>query len=828
MTAFPHMLAPLDLGFTTLKNRVLMGSMHVGLEEAKDGFQRMAAFYAERARGGVGLIVTGGIAPNDRARPMPGGAAMTTQAEADKHKIVTQAVHEAGGKICMQILHFGRYAYHPELVAPSAIKAPISPFRPHALTTEEVVQTVEDYANAAALAQSAGYDGVEIMGSEGYLINEFIAQQTNHRDDEWGGSYANRIRFPLEIVRRTRERVGPNFIIIFRLSMLDLVEGGSTTEEVIELAQALEMAGVTILNTGIGWHEARIPTIATKVPRAAFAWVTKQLKGKVGIPLVATNRINTPEVAEQVLADGMADMVSMARPFLADPDFVNKAAAGQSDQINTCIGCNQACLDHTFGGKITSCLVNPRACHETILIHKPSATKDRIAVVGAGPAGLAFATTAARRGFDVTLIDAAQEIGGQFNVAKQVPGKEEFYETLRYFGKQIELTGVKLQLGRKVSAQDLVGEGYQHVVLATGIVPRTPEIEGVHHPKVLSYLDVLREKKPVGKTVAVVGAGGIGFDVSEYLLHEGTSPSLDAAKFFAEWGVDTTGAARGGLKEAHLGTIPRKVYLLQRKTSKVGEGLGKTTGWIHRTSLKNRNVEMIPGVNYRKVDDAGLHITVDGKDMVLPVDNVILCAGQDPQRALQAELLAAGCTVHLIGGADKAAELDAKRAIWQGTELALNLDTTARKEEATPAARAVAPAVAQSLKQWHEMVAQGNLAELPAILHPKAVFRSPMAHTPYPSAQAVQLILGTVVKVFEDFTYHREFADADGHSVVLEFSAKVNGKEIKGIDMIRFDEEGKIVDFEVMVRPMSGLQALGDEMAKRLAPYLAAMKGVKA
>ena len=781
MTAFPHMLAPLDLGFTTLKNRVLMGSMHVGLEEAKDGFERMAAFYAERARGGVGLIVTGGIAPNDRARPMPGGAAMTTQAEADKHKGVTQAVHEAGGKICMQILHFGRYAYHPELVAPSSIKAPISPFRPHALTTEEVAQTVEDYANAAVLAQSAGYDGVEIMGSEGYLINEFIAQQTNHRDDEWGGSYANRIRFPLEIVRRTRERVGADFIIIFRLSMLDLVEGGSTTEEVIELAQALEKAGVTILNTGIGWHEARIPTIATKVPRAAFAWVTQQLKGKVGIPLVATNRINTPEVAEQILADGMADMVSMARPFLADPDFVNKAAAGQSDQINTCIGCNQACLDHTFAGKITSCLVNPRACHETILIHKPSATKDRIAVVGAGPAGLAFATTAAKRGFDVTLIDAAQEIGGQFNIAKQVPGKEEFYETLRYFGKQIELTGVKLQLGRKVSAQDLVGEGYQHVVLATGIVPRTPEIEGVHHPKVLSYLDVLRDKKPVGKTVAVVGAGGIGFDVSEYLLHEGTSPSLDAAKFFAEWGVDTTGAARGGLKEAHLGTIPRKVYLLQRKTSKVGEGLGKTTGWIHRTSLKNRNVEMIAGANYRKVDDAGLHITVDGKDMVLPVDNVILCAGQDPQRALQAELLAAGCTVHLIGGADKAAELDAKRAIWQGTELALNLDTTARKEEAAPAARAVAPAVAQSLKQWHEMVAQGNLAELPAILHPKAVFRSPMAHTPYPSAQAVQLILGTVVKVFEDFTYHREFADADGHSVVLEFSAKVSARSLAGV-----------------------------------------------
>ncbi|MBK4738384.1 FAD-dependent oxidoreductase [Noviherbaspirillum sp. DKR-6] len=828
MNAYPHMLAPLDLGFTTLKNRVLMGSMHVGLEEARDGFQRMAAFYAERARGGVGLIVTGGIAPNDRARPMPGGAAMTTQEEADKHKIVTRAVHEAGGKICMQILHFGRYAYHPELVAPSAIKAPISPFRPHALTTEEVTQTVEDYANAAVLAQSAGYDGVEIMGSEGYLINEFIAAHTNQRDDEWGGSYANRIRFPLEIVRRTRERVGPNFIIIFRLSMLDLVEGGSTTEEVIELARALEKAGVTILNTGIGWHEARIPTIATKVPRAAYAWVTKQLKGKVGIPLVATNRINTPEVAEQVLAEGCADMVSMARPFLADPDFVNKAAAGLADQINTCIGCNQACLDHTFGGKITSCLVNPRACHETIFIEQPAASRERIAVVGAGPAGLAFATTAARRGFDVTLIDAAKEIGGQFNIAKQVPGKEEFCETLRYFGKQIELTGVKLQLGRKVSAQDLVQEGYRHVVLATGIVPRTPEIEGVSHPKVLGYLDVLRDRKPVGPTVAVIGAGGIGFDVSEYLLHEGTSPSLDAARFFAEWGVDTTGSARGGLKPAHIGAIPRKVYLLQRKTSKVGDGLGKTTGWIHRTSLKNRNVEMIPGVQYRKVDDAGLHITVDGKDVVLAVDNVILCAGQDPQRELQAELLAAGCTVHLIGGADKAVELDAKRAIRQGTELALNLDTTARKQEVTAATSRLAPAVAESLEKWHAMVAEANLAELPAILHSRAVFRSPMAHTPYPGAQAVQLILGTVVKVFEDFNYHRQFADADGHGVVLEFSAKVNGKELKGIDMVRFDEEGKIVDFEVMVRPMSGLQALGDEMGKRLAPYLAAMKGVKA
>ena len=831
MTTYPHMLAPLNLGFTTLKNRVLMGSMHIGLEEAKDGFARMAAFYAERAAGGVGLIVTGGIAPNDRARPMPGGATMTTQAEADKHKVVTKAVHDAGGKIAMQILHFGRYAYHPELVAPSAIKAPISPFRPHALTTEEVEQTIEDYANAAALAQSADYDGVEIMGSEGYLINEFIATQTNHRDDAWGGSYENRIRFPLEIVRRTRARVGANFIIIFRLSMLDLVEGGSTTEEVIQLAQALEKAGVTILNTGIGWHEARIPTIATKVPRAAYAWVTQQLKGKVSIPLVATNRINTPEVAEQILADGMADMVSMARPFLADPLFVQKAAAGQADQINTCIGCNQACLDHTFAGKITTCLVNPRACNETLMTETPSATKDRVAVVGAGPAGLAFATTAARRGFDVTLFDAANEIGGQFNIAKQVPGKEEFYETLRYFGKQIELTGVKLALGKRVSADELAGAGFKQVVLATGIVPRKPEIEGINHPKVLGYLDVLRDKKAVGKTVALIGAGGIGFDVAEYLMHEGVSPSQEKAKFFAEWGVDTTGAARGGLKPANIHKSPRKVYLLQRKASKVGDGLGKTTGWIHRTSLKNREVEMVNNVTYRKVDDAGLHITVGDKDMTIPADTVVLCAGQDPQRELQAELIAAGCTVHLIGGADKAAELDAKRAIKQGTELALALDPSAKPVE-TPAAATLAqrlkPAVAESLHKWHAMVAEANVGELGSILDPRAVFRSPMAHSPYPSAQAVQLILGTVVKVFEDFTYHRELGSADGNTVVLEFSAKVNGKELKGIDMIQFNDEGKITDFEVMVRPMSGLQALGDEMAKRLAPYLAAMKGGKA
>ncbi len=831
MTAYPLMLSPLDLGFTTLKNRVLMGSMHVGLEEAKNGFERMAAFYAERARGGVGLMVTGGIAPNDRARPMPGGARMTTPEEAEKHKVVTQAVHEAGGKICMQILHFGRYAYHPELVAPSAIKAPINPFRPHALTTEEVEQTIEDFVRAASLAQSAGYDGVEIMGSEGYLINEFIAAHTNHRDDALGGSYENRIRFPLEIVRRTRAKVGANFIVIFRLSMLDLVEGGSTLEEVVQLAQALEAAGVTILNTGIGWHEARIPTIATKVPRAAFAWVTQQLKGKVRIPLIATNRINTPEVAEQVLADGMADMVSMARPFLADPEFVNKAAAGQADQINTCIGCNQACLDHTFGGKITSCLVNPRACHETLMIETPALVKERVAVVGAGPAGLAFATTAARRGFEVTLFDAATEIGGQFNIAKQIPGKEEFYETLRYFGKQIELTGVKLKLGHKVSADSLTKAGFTQVVLATGVSPRKPEIEGINHPKVVGYLDVIRDKCAVGQTVALIGAGGIGFDMAEYLMHEGVSPSLDKAKFFAEWGVDTTYSTAGGLQAAHIEKSPRKVYLLQRKAGKVGDGLGKTTGWIHRTSLKNRAVEMVNGVTYRRVDDAGLHITVGDKEMTIPADTVVLCAGQEPQRELQDALVAAGCTVHLIGGAFKAAELDAKHAIKQGTELALSLgnlpkETTKEVPKAAPAPAGlqVLPAVAQSLAHWHAMMAKKDMGELGDILHPKAVFRSPVAHTPYASAPVVQLFLTAASQVFEDFVYHRELAGADGTSVVLEFSAKINGKALKGIDLIQFDAEGRIVDFEVMVRPMSGLQALADEMGKRMAPYMAAFK----
>ena len=668
---YPYLLSELDLGFTKLKNRVLMGSMHVGLEEAPNGFERMAAFYAERARGGVGLIVTGGIAPNDCARPMPGGAKMTTIEEAEKHKIVTKAVHDAGGKICMQILHFGRYAYHPELVAPSAIKAPINSFRPRALSSDEVEQTIEDFVRAASLAQGAGYDGVEIMGSEGYLINEFIATHTNQRDDAWGGSYENRIRFPLEIVRRTRAKVGANFILIFRLSMLDLVEGGSTLKEVVKLAQALEAAGVTILNTGIGWHEARIPTIATKVPRAAFAWVTAQLKGKVRIPLIATNRINTPEVAEKILTDGMADMVSMARPFLADPEFVNKAAAGRADQINTCIGCNQACLDHTFGGKITSCLVNPRACHETLMIETPAIFKDRVAIVGAGPAGLAFATTAARRGIDVTLFDAGFEIGGQFNIAKQIPGKEEFHETLRYFKKQIELTGVTLKLGQKVSVESLTKAGFNHVVLATGVTPRTPNIEGIEHPKVVSYLDVIRDKCKVGQTVALIGAGGIGFDVAEYLMHEGQSPSLEKDKFFSEWVVDTSYSNAGGLQAEHIEKSSRKVYLLQRKVGKVGDGLGKTTGWIHRTSLKKREVEMVNGVTYHRVDDEGLHITVGEKKMTILADTVVLCAGQESQRELQDGLVSAGCSVHLIGGAYKAEELDAKHAIKQGTELAL-------------------------------------------------------------------------------------------------------------------------------------------------------------
>ncbi|WP_328694942.1 NADPH-dependent 2,4-dienoyl-CoA reductase [Streptomyces sp. NBC_00342] len=671
MSPYPHLLSPLDLGFTTLPNRVLMGSMHIGLEEVEHGFERMAAFYAARARGGVGLMVTGGIAPNDPGCTFPGGAKMTTEAEAAEHARVTSAVHAAGGRIAMQILHFGRYAHHPGLVAPSAIKAPISAFTPHALSDDEVESTIEDFVTAAALAQRAGYDGVEIMGSEGYLINEFIAAATNHRDDRWGGSYENRIRFPVEIVRRVRERVGRDFILIYRLSMLDLVPGGSSLEEVVLLAREIEAAGATIINTGIGWHEARIPTIATSVPRGAFTWVTEKVRGAVSVPLVTSNRINTPEVAEEILAAGRADMVSMARPFLADPDFVVKASEGRADAINTCIGCNQACLDHIFSGQVTSCLVNPRACHETELTLSPTRTRKRVAVVGAGPAGLACAVTAAERGHEVTLFDAAEEIGGQLDVARRVPGKEEFNETLRYFRTRLAEEQVGVRLGATVTAEQL--DGFDEIVLATGVTPRTPAIPGVDHPSVVSYLDVLRHGAPVGDRVALVGAGGIGFDVAEFLTDGGDASSLDPEAFFRQWGVDTEYRERGGLGTAERPKAPRTVHLLQRKASKVGAGLGKTTGWIHRTELRHRGVTMLAGVGYERIDDDGLHITVDGEQRLLPVDTVVLCAGQEPRRDLYEELIAAGRPAHLIGGADVADELDAKRAIRQGTELAAAL-----------------------------------------------------------------------------------------------------------------------------------------------------------
>ena len=670
--AYPHLLAPLDLGFTKLKNRVLMGSMHTGLEEAPQGFTRLAAFYAERARGGVGLIVTGGIVPNQDGVVMPGAAVLENEAQAEKHRQITAAVHQADGRIAMQILHTGRYAYHRGAVAPSAVQAPISPIRPRELSDEDIERTLDDYARCAALAQLAGYDGVEVMGSEGYLINQFIAQQTNFREDRWGGSFANRIRFALEAVRRVRAATGSKFIVIFRLSMLDLVEGGSNWDEIITLAQAIETAGATMINTGIGWHEARIPTIATMVPRAAFVWVTKRLMGQVSIPLITTNRINTPAMAEEVIASGCADMVSMARPFLADADFVNKAAADRADEINTCIACNQACLDEIFAGRPSTCLVNPRACRETELLIEKCARPKRIAVVGAGPAGMSCALTAAERGHWVTLFDAAEEIGGQFRLARRIPGKEEFSETLRYYARRLEKAGVTLELGKCCTASELVEAGFDHVVLATGIVPRQVDLPGKEHEKVIPYVDLIEGYRVAGARVAIIGAGGIGFDVAEFLTH-GEDGDDELEHFQDEWGIDREFANRGGLKAPSRESARRQVWLLQRKTSKVGDGLARTTGWIRRTLLKKRGVQMLSGVSYERIDDAGLHIVENGQARCLPVDHVVVCAGQEPRRDLEEGLRAANVPLSLIGGADVASELDAKRAIDQGTHLAATL-----------------------------------------------------------------------------------------------------------------------------------------------------------
>ena len=675
---YPHLLSPLNLGFTQLRNRVLMGSMHTGLEDSRKHFHRLSAYFAERARGEVGLIVTGGFAPNIAGWTKPLGGTLSTSGGARRHREIPAAVHAEGGKIALQILHTGRYGYHPFAVAPSRIKSPISPFAPHELSSRGVEKQIQAFVRCAKLSQDAGYDGVEVMGSEGYFINQFLATHTNKRTDEWGGDYSNRMRLPVEIVQRTREAVGRNFIIIYRLSMLDLIPAGSSWDEIVLLAKAIEKAGATIINTGIGWHEARVPTIATSVPRAAFAWVTKKLRGEVGIPLVTTNRINTPEVAEQVLADGCADMISMARPLLADADFVKKARLGKSHEINTCIACNQACLDHAFKNKIASCLVNPRACHETQLNYLKSPTRKRIAVVGAGPAGLAAATVAAERGHAVDLFDAANEIGGQFNMAKKVPGKEEFQETLRYFTHKIASTGVRLHLNKKVSADDLIKGGYDEVLLATGVVPRNPRIPGQdqHPDKVLSYIDVLRKRKTAGKRVAVVGAGGIGFDVSEFLVEEGHSPSLDLAAWRKEWGVGDPGETRGGLVKPDIAPPARQVTLLQRKATGLGKGLGKTTGWIHRSTLKMKRVEMLAGVNYEGISEKGLHITFGEKrekPTLVEVDHIVLCTGQEPLRELHEPLMAANVSVRLIGGADVAAELDAKRAINQGSRVAAEL-----------------------------------------------------------------------------------------------------------------------------------------------------------
>ena len=681
MTAYPHLLAPLDLGFTSLRNRVIMGSMHTGLEDRFYHYGKLAAFYRERARGGVGLIVTGGISPNRQGWLLPFGGTLNFLGDVPNHRKVTRAVHEEGGKIVMQILHAGRYGYQPFVVSASAKKSPISPFRPRALSERGIERTICDYVRCARLAQQAGYDGIEVMGSEGYLLNQFLCARTNLRQDRWGGSIENRMRLPVEIVRRIRAAVGPNFIIMYRHSLLDLVEGGNTWDDVVTVARALEQAGVTILNTGFGWHEARVPTIVTSVPRAAFASVAGRLRREVSIPVVASNRINMPHEANAILERGDCDLVSMARPFLADPFFVAKAASGRTDEINTCIGCNQACLDHTFANKRASCLVNPRACHETELVYAKKAVPRRVAVVGAGPAGLSAATVAAECGHHVTLFDSSDSVGGQFKVAMQIPGKEEFTETIRYFSRRLALLDVKLRLGQRVTREQLLAGDYDDVIVATGIKVRLPAIPGIDHPTVLSYLDVLQAKKPVGARVAIIGAGGIGFDVGEYLLHDPAHPLPQPVSAWAgEWGVDLNAATGGGLVAPVAPDPVRQIFLLQRKTSKVGAGLGKTSGWVHRAALARNGVAMLAGVTYDKIDDQGLHITVGGEQRLLAVDNVVICAGQDSLTELMPEtdkegkpLLPGGPRFHKIGGAALAAELDAKRAIREGAELAARL-----------------------------------------------------------------------------------------------------------------------------------------------------------
>ncbi|HEX6549737.1 MAG TPA: NADPH-dependent 2,4-dienoyl-CoA reductase [Gammaproteobacteria bacterium] len=670
---YPHLLAPLDLGFVTLPNRVLMGSMHTGLEDRARDYEKLAAYFAERARGGVGLMVTGGIAPNLRGSLAPFASKLSWRWEVFRHRKVTGAVHAEGGRICMQILHAGRYAYHPLSVAPSAVKSPITPFKPRALSGRGVERQIEDFVHCASLARDAGYDGVEVMGSEGYFINEFIVPRTNRRTDAWGGTADNRMRLPVEIVRRIRAALGHDFIIIYRLSMLDLVENGSEWSEVVTLAKALQAAGATLINTGIGWHEARIPTIATSVPRGAFTWVTRRLKDEVSLPLITTNRINMPSVAEGILARGDADMVSMARPLLADPDWVRKARDDREDEINTCIACNQACLDHVFAGKKASCLVNPQACAETELVITPAAAQKSVAVVGGGPAGMSAALTAARRGHRVVLYEAAADLGGQFNMAKRIPGKEEFGETLRYFRRQLDLHGVEVRLGTEAGVGEIAAQKYAVTVVASGVAPRAAGIPGEDGSNVLSYKDVLSGLRPVGRRVAIVGAGGIGFDVAEFLVQERMAPQEMQAHFLREWGIDQSLRTRGGLQAAQPAPPVRSVYLLQRKPPPLGKGLGKTTGWIHRMNLRSKQVKMLGGVEYQYIDATGLHIHVDGKDQVLEVDSIVICAGQTSQRSLYDQLIAAGMRAHMIGGARLATELDAKRAIDEGMRLALTL-----------------------------------------------------------------------------------------------------------------------------------------------------------